>query len=195
VDHRYVRTIDATATLLDLAGVSASIDGRSLRDPGYRGQSQISVRKQEGGAVTISPAAWQSRAARVHERRVALFGTGHDSLFAFGPRKDLHGRAVVDYDRLRRSKLRATVLNARRFTHVRGSFLPAHVIGRLRGPRPGGRVVAVALNDVIVATAPTYPPLGKIRFGFSAMLPPDAFVKGRNRLEVFEVVGDRLRPL
>lgn len=196
-DDRLVRSIDVTPTLAELAGLGrpAGFDGRSLRDPGYRGQSSISMRKQEGGAVTIGPDEWRERVAKVHARRIALFGTGTDSLFAFGPRSDLHGRAVVDFDSLPRGRLRATVLNARRFRRVRGRFIPAHVIGRLRGARPGGRILALALNGAVVGTAPTYPPLGKLGFGFAAMLPPDAFVRGRNRLEIFEVVGGALRPL
>ena len=190
VDERYVRTIDATATLLDLAGASAAVDGRSLRDDAYRGQTQISVRKQEGGAVTISPSAWRTRAERVHRRRIGLFGTGDDSLFAFGPHRDLHGRAVNEFRMLRRSRARARLLDDGRAS---SSFVPVHVIGRLQGPRPPA--VAIAVNGTVVATAPTYPPLGKLRFGFAAMAPPDAFRRGRNRVQVFAVVRGGLRPL
>lgn len=190
VDGRYVRTIDATATLLDLAGVNAVVDGRSLRDESYRGQDVISVRKQEGGAVTISPSAWQARVARAHRQRIRLFGTGEDSLFAFGPRTELHGRPLSSFRILRRSRARASLLGSGRAT---GNFVPAHVIGRLRGRRP--RIVAIAVDGVVAATAPTYPPLGKLRFSFAAMVPPDAFRRGPNRVEVFGVVGDALRPL
>ena len=192
VDERLVRTIDATATLLDLAGVSAPLDGRSLRDDGYRGQDVVSVRRQEGGAVTIAPGAWRTRVERLHRARIALFGTGAGDLFAFGPRRDLHGRAVTDLPRVRRSRLRASIVNLR---PASASFAPSHLVGRLRGPRPGGRVVALAVNGVIRATAPTYPPLGKLRFSFAAMVPPDAFRRGGNRVEVFEVAGGSLRPL
>ena len=189
-DDRYVRTIDVTATLIDLAGVTAALDGRSLRDESYRGQSRIEVRKQEGGAVTIAPGAWRARVERVHRARIALFGTGTDDLFAFGPRKDLHGRRLSELRILRRSRARATLLDDGRAS---AAFVPAHVIGRLSGRRP--RVVAIAVNGVIAATAPTYPPLGKLRFGFAAMVPPDAFRRGRNRVQAFEVVRGALRPL
>ena len=190
VDGRYVRTIDATATLLDLAGASAAVDGRSLRGDAYGGQTRIEVRKQEGGAVTIAPPAWQSRVARLHRRRIAAFGTGADSLFALGPRAGLHGRPVSEFRLLRRSRARASLISG---TRASASFVPAHVIGRLRGRRPP--LVAIAVNGVIAATAPTYPPLGKLRFGFAAMVPPDAFRRGNNRVQVFEVVREALRPL
>ena len=191
-DQRYVRTIDAPATLLDLAGAGAGLDGRSLRDDSYRGQSTISVRKQEGGAVTIAPDAWRQRVERLHRQRIRLFGSAGDSLFDFGPRRDLNGRPVSELPRLPRSRLRASLVNLRPAT---GTYVPAHLVGRLAGPRPGGRVVALAVDGVIAATAPTYRPLGKLRFSFAAMLPPDVFRRGRNRVEVFEVVGGRLRPL
>ena len=192
VDSRLVRTIDAPATLLDLAGASAVLDGRSLRDDSYRGQDTVSVRKQEGGAVSIAPSAWQQRVARLHAARIRLFGTGSDSLFAYGPRADLHGKPLTEVATVKRSRLRARALN---WSKATSSFVPAHVVGRLSGGSPAGRTLAFAVNGVIAGTAPSYPPLGKLRFNFAVMLPPEAFRRGRNRLEVFEVVRGGLRPL
>ena len=197
VDTRFVRTIDLTPTLLQLARAprGKGLAGRSLLDPRYRGQKRIVVRKQEGGAVTIAPREWQRRVRKVLAQRLAMFGSGSDSLFAFGPRKDLDGRAVSGFKLLPRSRLRASVISGGRFAKVHGGFVPAQVIGRLHGARPGGRVLAFALNGTVVATAPSSPPLGRLRFNFSAMLPPDAFRRGRNQLAIFEVSRAGLRPL
>jgi hypothetical protein len=81
----------------------------------------------------------------------------------------------------------------RRYLH--GSFIPAHVTGWLRGARPAGRILAFALNGTIVATAPSCPPLGASRINFSAMLPEDRFVQGRNSLAVYELTGSGVRRL
>jgi hypothetical protein len=65
--------------------------------------------------------------------------------------------------------------------------IPARVVGRVSGPGAApGRVLAVALNGVIRATTRTHQDRNSVRF--SAMLPEDAFVSGRNSIDVFEVV-------
>lgn len=198
VDDRWVRTIDVVPTLLDLAGVArpADLDGRSLRGDAYRGESQVSVRRQDGGAVTMPLERFRRRVADSHRRRLRLFGSGTESLFAFGPARDLHGVAVSDLPAAKRSRLRASIYKGERFNRVRGSFIPAHVLGRLRGGRPQGRTLVFALNGTVAGSAPSYPPLGKSRFNFSVMLPPEAFKPGRNELRVYELTAaDELRPL
>lgn len=196
VDRRFVRTIDLSATLYRLGGASTrGLDGRSLRDRRYRGQRRVAVRKQEGRWVTMAAKPWERRLARLRGDLIARFGSAGDNLFAWGARPAAHGRPLTSFEQVRRSRLRATVLDVERFGNVRGSFVPAHVVGRLRGARAGGRTLALALNGVVVATVPTYPPLGTLRFSFSAMLPPAAFKPGRNELAVFEMVGAALRPL
>ena len=196
-DTRWVRTIDLVPTILQAAGVPqpGDVDGRSLQDEAYHGQAVVRVGRQAGGAVTLARERLAGRAAESRRRLVALFGQAGDSLFDFGPRKDLNGRPVAELRKVRRSKLRARPLHPEWFRSVRGSFVPAHLLGRLRGPRPGGRVLAFALNGTVVATAPSYAPMGKTRSSFSVLLPPDAFRRGRNRLEIFEVVRGALRPL
>jgi hypothetical protein len=67
------------------------------------------------------------------------------------------------------------------------SFVPAHVVGKLRGARASGRALLFAVNGTIVASAPSFAPVNG--FNFSAMLPPDAFRLGPNQLEIFESLG------
>jgi hypothetical protein len=195
-DTRWVRTIDLPATILRAAGVSTSgLDGRPLQDDGYAGQTVVRVGIQRGGAVTLPRDQLAERASRSRAELAALLGTGEQSLFDFGPRRDLNGRPLTSFSLAPRSKLRASVLKADWFKKVRGDFVPAHLLGRLRGARAPGRVLAFALNGTVVATAPTYGPLGTTRVNFSVMLPPEAFVRGANKVQVFEVAGDKLRPL
>jgi hypothetical protein len=67
------------------------------------------------------------------------------------------------------------------------SFVPAHVVGRLRGGRVTDRELLFALNGSVVASAPSFAAVNG--FNFSVMLPPDAFRAGANRLEIFEWLG------
>jgi hypothetical protein len=139
------------------------------------------------------PAArWQRRVAASKRHELALFGSGDRSLFAFGPAPQLLGTAVDQLDQTSRTALRARVADAG--VRTSPAFVPAHVFGRLRGGRATGRTLLFALNGTVVASAPSFASVNKLNF--SAMLPPDAFRLGPNRLEIFEWLGGlKARPI
>lgn len=187
IDDRFVRTVDLFPTIAKAASLTPKpgVAGRDLRDPGYGGHADVAVQKQNGRVVSLPAARWRERVQASKANELALFGSGSQTLFDFGPARQLDGRRVEELD-LR--KLDVSILDAKEFSRVRltGSFLPVHVIGRAK-ERVAGKTLAFALNGTVVATAPGYPPLGKGRFNFSAMLPPESFQDGANRLEVLEV--------
>jgi hypothetical protein len=88
----------------------------------------------------------------------------------------------------------ASVQFADRFGDVDPSsgVLPAHVRGRISGNLPAGTRLAFALNGQIVATGESFKPVGRYKVEFAALLPPDGFKAGRNRLEVLADQGGRL---
>jgi hypothetical protein len=187
IDDRFVRHVDLFATIAKATGSrpAAGLAGHDLRDDGYRGHGDVAVQKQDGRVVSVPAARWRKRvdASKAHE--LSLFGSGPASLFDFGPARQLDGRRVQD---LNLRKLKVEIFESRNYRNVRlGSrYLPVHVLGRA-STSVAGKTLAIALNGTVVATAPGYPPLGKRRFTFSAMLPPSAFSQGANRVEVFQV--------
>ncbi|HEX2072105.1 MAG TPA: hypothetical protein VHF90_10715, partial [Thermoleophilaceae bacterium] len=88
---------------------------------------------------------------------------------------------------------------------VRGDSLvrPTQVAGAIVGGAPEAtRPIAVAVNGTIEATGVSFhlrvPEAQRRRAGerFAVMVPERAIRLGRNRVEVFEILGgDRLRPL
>lgn len=187
IDDRFVHTVDLLPTIAKAASLApySGLIGRDLRDPGYGGHADVTVEKQNGRIVSLPDAKWRERVQASKANELSLFGFGSQTVFDFGPARQLDGRRV---DELNLRKLDVSVLDAREFAHVRlsGSFLPVHVIGRAK-QNVAGKTLAFALNGTVVATAPGYPPLGKGRFNFSAMLPPESFQDGANKLQVFEV--------
>jgi hypothetical protein len=194
-DDRFVRHVDLLPTILHQSGVPrpAGLIGSDLRDPGYRGHATVEVQKQNGRVLSMPVARFRRLARASHNNRIALFGQGTRSLFDFGPAAALRGTPVGELRIERRGRLRARVAQAPQLANVQpaASFVPAQVFGSLRGPRPQGRTLAFALNGTVVATGPSFKSPHGTRYAFSAMLPPDAFRRGANHLEIFQVLNGR----
>jgi hypothetical protein len=194
IDERFVRTIDILPTIGDVLGVDMPFkpDGKSLRDESYRGIDEIKVEKTAEKAVTIATGAWTQRREASLARRIGRLGDGDMArAYRLGPNNNLIGRSVSELSPAGAGGLTATVQEPERFGRVdlRGSFLPAHVAGRLSGGEPAGHDLAVALNGTIVAVGRSFKPIGKYKVNWSVVLPEDAFRQGANKLEVFEVTG------
>jgi hypothetical protein len=187
IDNRFVRHVDLLPTILHAANLArpAGLMGTRLDDPHYRGHRSVAVYKQDGRLISMPARRWQRRVAEAKRHELALFGSGDQNLFGFGPAPELVGTQVDGLQLAPATKLRARVANAGARTTA--SFVPAHVFGRLRGGRATGQKLLFAVNGTIVATAPSFKPVNG--FNFSAMLPPHAFHDGVNRLEIFEWLG------
>jgi hypothetical protein len=73
--------------------------------------------------------------------------------------------------------------------------VPAHLRGRLSDKVTPGSTLAFALNGRIVSTATSFRPVGRYEVEFTSLLPANAFVKGRNKLDIFRVDGGSLTRL
>ena len=186
-DNRFVRHLDLLPTILHAAGVArpAGLIGSRLDDPGYRGHRTIDVYKQSGRLLSMPATRWERRVEASKRRELAMFGSGEQSLFNFGPAPGLLGKNVAQLQLAKRGALRAVRVAPKMRATL--SFVPAHVVGKLRGARASGRNLLFAVNGTVVATAPSFAPVNG--FNISAMLPPDSFRLGSNRLQIFESLG------
>jgi hypothetical protein len=201
IDDSFHRNVDVTPTIADVLGVPLGFpsDGQTAFRPGAT-----------PSAITIPPAdfpdfvripLWQYVQERMAaaQRRLSLFGTGHHSLFAFWSHRSLLGR------RLRRRLLRtadhvrARIIGAAAFRHVRRSrgTVPTAIGARVVGGLPGAeRDVAVAVNGRIRATGKTFHLTGDPREWASLMVPERSLREGANDIRLLEVLpGGRLRTL
>jgi hypothetical protein len=93
--------------------------------------------------------------------------------------------------------LKATINDPGAFRSVdlRAGFVPALITGSVSGPgTPGQRVIAVALNGRIVATAPSFELEGTKGESFSALVPESSFHEGANRVQILAVRGTSAAP-
>lgn len=147
------------------------------------------VDRQFGGEVVVAHRAVERARDAVVRRKVALFGVGDDPrLFARGGRPDLIGKSVSRLGPSVRGRLRVALNDPGRFRAVDppAPTVPAEVDGYLRRGGSGAlHQVAVALNGRIVATARTISrDQGEY---FAALVPPEAFRRGANRVELFDI--------
>lgn len=194
-DDRFVRSVDLLPTILKATDTRrpAGLMGTALNDPAYRGHDDVQVYKQDGRLLQMSTARFLARVRMSKQRELGLFGSGAKSLFDFGPAPQLRGTPVDELQVEAPGHLRARVANAKLFANVRRSsgFVPAQPYGRLSGGRTDGHTLLFALNGTVVATAPSFAAVGPGKWNFSAILPPDAFRTGANRLEILEWLGDQ----
>jgi hypothetical protein len=194
IDKRYVKTIDVLPTIADALGMKLpfKVDGRSLRDPSYKGLPDVQMEQTSGKRVTMPIEQFEARKRGSLDRRLAQFGAGSwKPVYGIGPRTDLIGRAVSPQGG---AGPEVSVQFSDQFANVLpdSGAVPAHVRGRLSGQVPPGSTLAFALNGTIVATGTSFKPVGRYGVEFTALLPADGFRRGRNTLDIFRVDGDSL---
>ena len=150
----------------------------------------LTIYSAKGGTrVTVSrPRLERGRRAALR-RKLARFGSGRRSIYGLGPQRWLLGRRVAGLHAVRAGGVTATVDAPARFESVdpHALLLPADIDGAVHGGRPHSRAIAVAVNDRVAATGRTL-----VRGGqefFIALVPPTAFRRGKNDIQVFEVSG------
>jgi hypothetical protein len=197
IDRRWVKTIDILPTIADTIGMKLpfKVDGRSLRDRSYSGLSDVQMEQTSGKRVRMPIARFESRKRASLEQRLARFGDGSwRSVYRVGPRADLIGRPVEPKGAPGPD---ASVQLGDLFGNVvpDSGTVPAHLRGRLSDKVPAGSTLAFALNGRVVSTGLSFKPVGRYGVEFTSLLPANAFVKGRNRLDIFRVDGDSLTRL
>jgi Sulfatase len=197
IDPKWARTIDVLPTIADVLGIRLPfrVDGRSLRAP-RPVPTALEFQRSDGSRITIDRATLERRKAQSLARQTALLGTTWAAAYRIGPHPELIGQAPGALPTLPRGSLAAVVEDAGELAHVdpHSSFSPSHIAGRLRGADPAGRELAFALNGRIVSTGRSFAALGPHRLNFSSMLPSDAFRRGVNRIDIYELAssGGRL---
>jgi hypothetical protein len=196
IDPKWARTIDLLPTIADVLGIRLPfrVDGRSLRSP-RPVPTALRFRRSDGTEMTIDRATLERRKAQSLAHQVALLGNTWAAAYRIGPHPELIGRTVRALPALPRGRLSAAVVDAGKLAHVEpdSSYSPSHIAGRLSGADPDGRELAFALNGRIVSTGRSFAALGPQRLNFSSMLPPGAFRRGVNRIDIYELAPSRGR--
>lgn len=203
VNRALVRNIDVVATVADLLGSSVFYkqDGHSAFSAATRARKGFTIRTRDFAHVVRIGLPEMERRRELWRRRWArLFGTGVESevlygdpwamAYRVGPRPELIGRRVSAL-RVRPSPVAAGLENAGLFRDVSptAKYFPTLVTGPLRGvPFGEHRDVAVAVNGRIRAVGESFDLWFKGREFFSLLVPESALRRGRNRIEVFEVL-------
>jgi hypothetical protein len=200
----YVRTTDVAATITDLLGARLpyGADGRSAFSRAVRARrGAMVIRRDFSGRLRIPGRALERRRGALLRERLRRFGWGDwDSLYTgIGPSRELIGRAVADVPRVGESGgPEARIVDAPALRAVRRDSLvrPTQIAGTIAGGTDKEtRPVAVAVNGTIEATGVSFhlrlPKAQRARTGesFAMMVPERSIRPGRNRVEVFEIVG------
>ena len=176
-------------------------DGHSAFSAATRARKVFSIRTRDfAKLVRIGLPEMQRRRELWRQRWARLFGTGVESevlygdpwamAYRIGPNSELLGRRVAAVP-ARTSALRAGLENAELFRNVSRSakYFPTLVTGPLQGvPFGEHRDVAVAVNGRIRAVGRSFDLWFKGREFYSVLVPESALRRGRNRIQVFEVL-------
>ncbi len=200
--------VDLVPTIADALDVELTwpVDGSSLLQPASfprRTELHLVDIPAAGPLLLANLAAHESRAVA---RITGWFGDDRPSidLFSLGTRPELLGRAVSELVAPAKTVLAPGIGVALEqpwfFDRVKpeGPFLPVQIVGRLLPPPSGALAgqeeLAVAVNGVVRASTRSFRDGAVVRF--SAIVPEESFVAGRNLVQVLLVAaGGRLVPI
>ncbi|MEA2023475.1 MAG: sulfatase-like hydrolase/transferase [Actinomycetota bacterium] len=191
IDDYRAETVDVLPTLADVLGIELpwTTDGISLfgDDRPERTESRI-----EGTEGTIVIGADGSEARAVAARKIDHFGTGGPFGLAPPGHADLLGRRIEEFEVQSGAGITARVRDLSAFgaVDVDGPSVPAWISGTINkdGDDHDDLVLAVVVNGRIAAvTRSDETEDGKTEFG--AMIRPDAFVDGKNDVDLVLIRG------
>ena len=191
IDERSVRTVDVLPTIADVLDlrIPLKVDGQSLLQPGVSSRS-VQVLSRTGALVRGSVDELDRQQTRTLRHKVALFGEGHDSLYAIGGHPELLGRPAGGPDVSPVAPDDVELDGQALFADVRTSshFAPVRVMGRVDGLDPDATdELAVSVNGTIVALARVFELGGATRF--DALVPESALRDGANRVRLWTIRG------
>lgn len=188
VSDRPVESIDVLPTIadsLDVKGVWKT-DGVSAFQDTRPQRTEKTI--LNGPTNLVFPATGMEK-LEVVRRKYGLFAHEGDSLnlFALGPYADLMGRRVEDLSLGARATaaIRPSDPNSYRTVDTAGN-LPTPLTGSIEGDLPSPVEIAVAVNGTIRSVTQPWKVPGRTKT-ILALLPPEAFHKGRNTLRFFIV--------
>lgn len=193
VSDANVLTIDVVPTIADVIGIDIpwAIDGQSVFGP----ERQTTAKYFHPGDLELLPVALDPLRldpnvdlARVVRRGPATLlppTSGGSRWWNIGPAPELVGVPVVDVPAGLLAELDASIVDAATFDVAAGSsVVPALVRGRVN-TQSVEQNIAVAINGVIAATAPTYADGDAV--AFAAMVDDTHFRPGPNQVTVYRI--------
>lgn len=185
---------DILPTVIDVLEISphwtlsgSSLAGKAGRTP----RSEIQILDAGGHVHKFQRDVYEQHLEARARELAKIFGTGSDSnLFQFGPKPQLVGLTPGD---LREGEVAEGHIITDATGHFRNinlenTFYPMHIWGRWvdipADELP--KILAVAVNGVIQSTTQTYQVPGYQEY-FSAVVPGDIFLEGRNHLQFFAI--------
>lgn len=200
VSDAYARTLDVTPTIADVLGwkLGYRADGHSAFGPITRRRHSVTLTTRDfASVVRLSGRKWEARRRAVVRRRLRQFGSGDlASLFTgIGPNRRLIGQPAPTVGR---ASGRASVAESGMFANVRraSGVVPTQIAGDLSGGAAGSRrELAVAVNGRIEAVGRSFYLEGDPVEHFALMVPESSLREGDNSIQLYEVVGGRLRRL
>ena len=207
VSDAHVTTVDLVPTVADLLDLEPgwTTEGVSGFSAAARARRRMRILRRElDGFIRLGLGELERRRREVIASRARLFGTGASSLrrygdpfaslYRSGPDGWLVGRRASDLPR-RAAHVQAAFAEAERWRTVRprGKVVPVQAAGWIFGGVPDAtREVAVTVNGRIQATGRTFRLRGPdSRETFSMILPERSLRRGRNEVELLEVVHRR----
>jgi hypothetical protein len=189
IDDRSALTIDIVPTIADLLGVRVpwKLDGRSLLARNRPFPSKIIIGSRTGGTVEAPWAHVRAGLEATIARKIRLFGSGNESLFASARHRGLLGAEVNTLIALQTQGIRARIVQPSSTSFdPRSSYAPSRVSGTVTG-LPTGRVLdlAIAVNGRIATITRTFREGGVTRF--STFVPDSAFRAGVNNIAVLAI--------
>jgi hypothetical protein len=204
------RIDDGRATTADVLPTVADVLGIDLRWRTAGSSLLVEPRSTAPLPVSIFPSRTRDTVSlqeyvRARDAEVARMQArlgeqpGWDAVYALGPDADLFGRAVEPLLSAPLAGAEASFEDASSFESVDpgATVVPAFVRATLSEPVAAGQRLAVAVNGVVRGVSLAYVSNGQVRLG--AMLPPSAFRRGDNEVEVYAIsgrgAGRRLAPI
>jgi Sulfatase len=197
IDDAYAESVDILPTIFDVLNLDPKVhmDGSSAFGP--RVQQRHELRMFERGTfkpLRMSTEEFQRQRRITVERKLRLFGTGADGpdrIYRIGPHQELLGKSVDELSPAPQGSVKVDVQDSGDYENVEdlATFVPNHVVAKVEGGSSGAtRDIAVAVNGKIEAVSKTfYLATDSGQEVLSAMVPPDAFHEGANKVEIFEV--------
>ncbi len=194
IDDAIVETTDILPTIADVLSIDLpeQTDGKSAFGQAVADRSEVKMLPRDfSDWMREDGDAFARQKQALIDRKIALFGVGADGpdrIYRVGPNQGLIGRRVAP---LASGESSATVTlddpGAYDDVDPRGVTIPTWVVGEVAGD--GKRDVAIAINGVVRAVSNTFELASRDGALIASLVPPSAFRRGENTVEVYEVTG------
>jgi sulfatase-like protein len=199
ISPRHVCTTDVLPMIARLLGTKVPWrTDACIAEPGAR--DEVAIRTGDKVTLTVPFPKYDAARAQTNADEAALFGAGPpDAVYDLGQLGGLIGSDVSALPAAPGSAARFKAQNAEVFNSVdpASGSVPALLQGTISGPIGDGTPLAIAVNGKIAAISRAFAPTRSARV--LAMIPPGAFVAGRNNVEVLAISGTgrraRLTPI